>query len=137
MAEGLRHPALLQIKTEREDVYAFEVDGHLTREETDAVYATLEKAYEKHDSINLLIRMGRYDGFDWNTLFSESTYVGKLHALKHLRRYAVIGGPHWFGTAIRLFNPLFRVDVHHFELDDEAEAWRWIYERDEKSSNST
>jgi hypothetical protein len=28
---------------------------------------------------------------------------------------------------IGFFNPLFRVEVRHFELDDEAEAWKWIY----------
>lgn len=137
MPDQLRHPALSQLKTERDDVLAFEIDGHLTSEETDRVYATLEAAYGRHDSIDLLIRMGRYDGFDWDALFSQSTYQGKLHALKHLRRYAVIGGPAWFATAIRFFNPLFHVDVRHFEYEAEAEAWRWIYVRDEKSSNST
>ena len=127
MTDALRHPALSQLETKRDDVFAFEIDGHLTSEETNRAYAILEDAFARHESINLLIRMGRYDGFDWNALFSESTYVGKLHALKHLRRYAVIGGPHWFGTAIRIFNPLFRVDVRHFELEQETQTWRWIY----------
>ena len=38
MAEELTHPALSQIKTERDDVIAFEVDGHLSKEETDRIY---------------------------------------------------------------------------------------------------
>lgn len=134
MTEELRHPALSQIKTERDDVLAFEVDGHLSKQETDHVYDILEEAYQSHDSINLLIRMGRYDGFEWTALFSEKTYFGKLHALKHLKRYAVVGGPSWFNTAIGFFNPLFRVEVRHFELDDEAEAWNWIYEDDKTAA---
>ncbi len=134
MAEELTHPALSQIKTERDDVIAFEVDGHLGKEETDRVYDLLEEAYSRHDSVNLLVRMGRYDGFDWAALFSEKTYFGKLHALKHLRRYAVVGGPNWFGSAIGFFNPLFRVDVRHFEFDDEAAAWNWMYEDDRETA---
>ena len=78
--------------------------------------------------------MGRYDGFEWTALFSEKTYFGKLHAMKHLKRYAVVGGPSWFNTAIGFFNPLFRVEVRHFELDDEAEAWNWIYEDDKTAA---
>jgi len=130
MTGKLRHPALSQLETKRDDVYAFEIDGHLSAAETDKIYAALEEAYQEHDRINLLIRIGRFDGFDWSTLFSESTFMGKLHAIKHLRRYAVIGGPDWFATAIRIFDPLFRVEVRHFGYEAEAEAWRWIYEED-------
>ena len=127
MTAKLRHPALTQIRTEREDVYAFEVDGHLTKEEVEQVYDTLEKAYEKHDKISILMRIGRYDGFDWETLFSETAYVGKLHAIRHINRYALVGGPSWAAGATQFFAPLFRMDVRHFEIDDEAEAWNWIY----------
>jgi hypothetical protein len=127
MTGKLRHPALMQLKTERDDVYAFEIDGHVSREEVDEVYKTLEQAYEKHDRINLFVRIGRYDGFDLSALFSDVTYAGKLHAIRHMRRYAVVGGPAWMAHMIGFFNPLFRVEVRHFELDDEAEAWKWIY----------
>ena len=127
MTGNLRHPALMRLKTERDDVYAFEIDGHVSREEVDEVYQTLEKAYAKHEKINLLVRIGRYDGFDLSALFSDVTYAGKLHAIRHMRRYAVVGGPAWMAHVIGFFNPLFRVQVRHFELDDEAEAWTWIY----------
>ncbi|MCY6379987.1 STAS/SEC14 domain-containing protein [Hoeflea prorocentri] len=127
MTEKLVHPALTQIETERDDVYAFEIDGHVSQEEMDGAYKILENAYEKHGKINLLVRLGRYDGFDWSALFSEKTYVGKYQAIRHMRRYALVGGPTWAANAIGFFGPLFRMDVRHFELDDETEAWKWIY----------
>lgn len=130
MTDKLHHPALSRIETKRDDVYAFEIDGYLSTAESDEMYQALEKAYQNHDKINLLIRIGRFDGFDWTTLFSESTFMGKLHAIKHLRRYAVIGGPNWFGTAVGIFNPLFRVEVRHFDYEAEADAWLWIYDDD-------
>ena len=135
MTSKLRHPALTQLKTERDDVYAFEIDGHVSREEVDVAYATLEKAYEKHDKIDLFVRIGRYDGFDLGALFSDVTYAGKLHAIRHMRRYALVGGPDWMANMIRFFNPLFRMEVRHFELDDEAEAWRWIYDGNDGESS--
>lgn len=128
MTEHLRHPALSRIETRRDDVYAFEMDGLLSKVESDEIFQTLEKAYQEHEKINLLLRIGRFDGFDWSTLFSETTFMGKLHAIKHLRRYAVIGGPGWISTAINAFNPLFRVEVRHFEYEEEADAWNWIYD---------
>ena len=127
MTGKLRHPALTQLDTERDDVYAFEIDGQVTKEEVDEVYQTLEKAYEKHDKIDLLVRIGRYDGFDINALFSDVTYAGKLHAIKHMRRYALVGGPSWMANMMAFFNPLFRMEARHFDLDDETAAWTWIY----------
>lgn len=127
MTSGLRHPALTQLKTERDDVYAFEIDGHLTRKEIEKVYQILEEAYDKHDKISILMRIGRYDGFDWSTFFSDTAYVGKLHAIRHMKRYALVGGPSWAAGATQFFGPLFRMEVKHFELEDEAEAWQWVY----------
>lgn len=127
MTGKLRHPALTQLKTERDDVYGFEIDGQVTREEVEEVYQTLEKAYAEHEKIDLLIRIGRYDGFDINALFSNVTYAGKLHAIKHMRRYALVGGPSWMGNLVAFFDPLFRMEARHFSLDNEAEAWNWIY----------
>ena len=121
----------MTLKTERDDVYAFGIDGHLSAEEVDEMYQTLEEAYDRHGTINLLIRIGRFDGFDWGALFSGTTFVSKLHAIKHLRRYALGRRTEWFATASRFFNPLFRLEVRHFEFDDEASAWRWIYEEDQ------
>ncbi|MCP4318342.1 MAG: STAS/SEC14 domain-containing protein [Hyphomicrobiales bacterium] len=137
MTDKLRHPALTQIKTERDDVYAFEIDGHVTKEEVDEVYQILEQAYEKHEKVNLFVRMGRYDGFDWSALFSDVTYAGKLHAIRHMRRYALVGGPDWIANMIRFFNPLFRMEVQHFELEDEADAWKWIYGNADSDSEAT
>ncbi|MEM6464514.1 MAG: STAS/SEC14 domain-containing protein [Pseudomonadota bacterium] len=134
MTTKLRHPALTRLDTERADVFAFEIDGHLTKEEVEYVYETLEKAYEKHDQVSVLMRIGRYDGFDWDTLFSETSYIGKLHAIRHMRRYALVGGPSWAASATRFFAPLFRMDVRHFELDEETEAWNWIYENTENKA---
>jgi hypothetical protein len=136
MTDHLKHPALSQIETKRDDVYAFEIDGHISKDEINRVFQTLEEAYQEHDKINLLVRVGRYDGFDWSTVFSEATYIGKLHALRHLRRYALIGGPGWFGNATSFFGPLFRIEIRHFELDDEATAWNWIYENGEENTEA-
>ncbi len=121
------HPALTRLQTERDDVFAFEISGKVSTEEVDAVYQILEKAYDKHDRINLLVRIGRYDGFDIGALFSDVTYAGKLHAIRHMRRYALVGGPEWMGNMMSFFNPLFRMEARHFELEDETAAWQWIY----------
>ena len=59
MTGKLRHPALTRLDTERDDVYAFEIDGQVSKEEVEDVYQVLEKAYAEHDKIDLLIRIIR------------------------------------------------------------------------------
>ncbi|MEM9105832.1 MAG: STAS/SEC14 domain-containing protein [Pseudomonadota bacterium] len=129
------HPALTQLETERDDVFAFEINGQVSKEEVEEVYQILEKAYEKHDKISLLVRIGRYDGFDMSALYSDVAYAGKLHAIKHMDRYALVGGPVWIANMMAFFNPLFRMEARHFDLEDETAAWQWIYGNGNKSGD--
>jgi hypothetical protein len=46
--------------------------------------------------------------------------------LHRLERYALVGGPPWLAHWIKAIDPLFRIDIRHFELDDEALAWAWL-----------
>ena len=128
MSDDSNQTALTHLKTKRDDVYAFKIDGHMTRDDVEGMFQTLEQAYEKHDKINLLIHIDHYEGFDWHLFLSEKTYQGKLHAMRHIHRYALVGGPAWAATATAFFNPMFRIEVRHFEEEHEDQAWTWVYE---------
>jgi hypothetical protein len=119
-------PAIRRIETNRADLCALEIVGHLTAADLENAYGLLDAAYAEHDKIDLLVRLTDYDGFDWSGVFSATTFRGKRQALRHIRRYAVVGGPGWMQIGLRIFSPLTSIESRRFELADEAAAWAWL-----------
>lgn len=119
-------PAIRRIDTDREDICALEIVGHFTAADLENAYGLLDAAYSLHDSVDLLVRITRYDGFDWSVMFDEATIGNKIKALSHVHRYAVVGGPGWMHAAIGIFAPLTSIETRHFVIADEAAAWAWI-----------
>lgn len=119
-------PVIRRIPTNREDVYAFAIEGHLDDASLENLYGLLDAAYEGHDEIDLLIRLTGYEGFDWTATFSESMLSMRAKSLRHLRRYAIVGGPLWIQTSVTLLQPFLSIEMRAFEADEEDEAWEWL-----------
>lgn len=115
-----------KIETDRDDLFAYEIAGHITSAEIENIYGLLTGAYSQHETIDLLIRLVDYEGVDWPTLFSQTTQNLRIDALKHLKKYAVINGPLWFEASITLMQPFLSVEIRAFNADQEPEAWQWL-----------
>jgi hypothetical protein len=74
----------------------------------------------------LLVRIRRLEGFEPSCLLDREYLAMKLGLLHQLERYAVVGGPSWLARWIKVLDPLFRIDIRHFELEDETLAWAWL-----------
>ncbi|MCR4267142.1 STAS/SEC14 domain-containing protein [Nitratireductor sp. ZSWI3] len=119
-------PHVRRVETDREDAYAFEIVGRISAADMENLYGLLEGAYEVHDKIDVIVVLRDYEGFDWQAAFKEQTMIGKTHALRHIRRYALVGGPAWMGTMVGLFRPFFSMQIRHFDADRIGEAWAWL-----------
>lgn len=119
-------PNVRRIDTDREGTYAFEVTGHISAADMENMYGLLEGAYEVHDRIDLIVIIHDYEGFDWGAAWKEQTVRGKTHALKHIRKYAVVGGPGWMKPMLAVFKPFLSMEMRHFELKEVEAAWEWI-----------
>lgn len=119
-------PAIRRIDTNRSDLCALEIVGHFTANDLENAYGLLEAAYAENDKVDLLVRITQYDGFDWGAVLNEATIRGKAQALRHIRKYAVVGGPVWMRAVLTAFGPLTSVKTRHFRSSNEARAWEWI-----------
>ncbi|CAN0656002.1 SpoIIAA-like [Nitratireductor aquimarinus] len=119
-------PNVRRIETDRDDAYAFEIVGHITAADMENLYGLLEGAYEVHDKIDVLVIIHDYEGFDWHAAFKEQTMISKTNALKHIRKYAVAGGPAWMGTTIAFFRPFFSMEMEYFPYEKVEDAWNWL-----------
>ncbi|MEO5322443.1 STAS/SEC14 domain-containing protein [Mesorhizobium sp. CC13] len=119
-------PAVRRIETDRNDVLGFEIVGRFTPADYENTYGLLDAAYRGQDKIDILVRAEGYEGFDWSPIFSSSTWKEEFKAFKHIRRYALVGGPAWIGAMMRFFAPLSPIEIRYFPPADEAKAWAWL-----------
>ena len=119
-------PVIRRIPTNREDVFAFAIEGHLDDASLENLYGLLDAAYETHEEIDLLIRLTGYEGVDWTAAFSESMLSMRAKSLTTLRHYAIVGGPLWIQASITLMQPFLSIELRAFEADEENEAWEWL-----------
>ena len=129
MSETVHTSTIRQIPADRGDLYIFEVTGHMNAEDVRRVYATLNDAYDKLGTIDLMVKLTDYEGFDWKAAFADTTYTAKTRSLKHIRRYAVVGGPAWIRSLIDVFDPFFHVEMQTFETGQDDEALAWLNEK--------
>ena len=107
---------------------AFEVDGRITADELDGLYTHIFEVSQPDSPLKILVRMKRYDGFAPAILADPKIVERKLSLLHRVSRYAIVGGPDWLATLVKLFDPLFRIELRHFPLDSEDAARAWLSE---------
>ena len=111
-----------------DDICAFEVDGRITADELDGLYTHIFEVSQPDSPLKILVRMKRYDGFAPAILADPKIVERKLSLLHRVSRYAIVGGPDWLATLVKLFDPLFRIELRHFPLDSEDAARAWLSE---------
>ncbi|MCF8706292.1 SpoIIAA family protein [Rhizorhapis sp. SPR117] len=122
------HPQAVRRIPGDDDIQAFEVDGRITADELDGLYAHLFEVAQSDSPLKILVRMKRYDGFEPAILVDPKTVERKFSLLHRVSRYAIVGGPDWLTTLVKLFDPLFKIELRHFPLDSEDAARAWLSE---------
>ncbi|WP_173931719.1 STAS/SEC14 domain-containing protein [Chelativorans sp. Marseille-P2723] len=119
-------PNVRRIETDRDDAFAFEIKGHIGAADMQNMYGLLEGAYALHERIDVIILIHDYEGVDWAAAWKEPIMLGKAPSLKHIRKYAVVGGPGWIKPMVSLFNPFLSVEMRYFPAQEAEAAWDWI-----------
>lgn len=119
-------PAIRRIDTDRDDVFAIDVVGHVSAADAENLFGLLEAAYALHKRIDVAVRIVDHDGVDWTDISDETLKQGAIHALEHIGRCAAIGTPDWTPDARHALPASSPIEFRHFDAEDEAEAWEWL-----------
>ena len=118
--------SIAQQLTTRPDLFAFEVRGRIREADIEAMARTLESAFDRLGTVDILIIMRHWEGLDMAAAFDGPALKAQGRAAAHVRKYGVVGAPLWAKAMINLFAPFTPVEERTFELAKEDEAWRWI-----------
>ncbi len=119
-------PAIRRIETDRADVFAVDIVGHVTAADAENLFGLLEAAYALHPRVDVLVRLVDHDGVDWQDIDPETLEHGTADAAMHVVRCATIGDPDWTGHVTGFFADPPPTDIRHFAAEDEAAAWAWL-----------
>lgn len=121
-----RIPAVRRLDTNREDLFAVEIAGHVSEADIENLYGLLEGAYTIHPQIDLLMRFVNHDGVDWTDVPSDTVEAGRSHAARHIRRCAAIGDSSVTKRFLRIFAPAEEGEARSFAAEEERQAWDWM-----------
>lgn len=119
-------PAIRRIDTDREDLLAIDVVGHVAAADAENLFGLLEAAYALHSKIDVLVRLIDHEGVDWTDVSDETIEQGIAHAVEHIGRCAAVGEPNWIAEARAFLPASVSIELRHFEAKDEAAAWEWL-----------
>ena len=122
--KGAFHP----IAIDKPGIAAFELSGRLDRAESERGVAMVRAALEDPACSRLMIVIRNWHGFDPDAAISGEVMTGKLELMKHLERYAIVGGPAWIGGMAEVMGHLIKPELRAFELEDQDAAVDWLAE---------
>jgi hypothetical protein len=119
-------PSIHFIQTNSDRVVAYTIDGSVTEDDVKNAAKVLNEAFDKHEKINVLVRMKDFRGYDLYALLNDELYRMKYKALSKVEKYAVIGAKPWMRNLMELISPLFKMETRVFDESEEAAAWEWV-----------
>ena len=118
-------PSVRRIDTERADLFAVEIAGHVSAADIENLYGLLEGVYVTQQRIDLLIRVVDNEGVDWGEISQETLADAGRHAQDHIARCAAVGESSATRRITEIFCPA-GAELRHFSADEEDQACAWL-----------
>lgn len=115
-----------QIPTDTPQVYAFRIKEGVGADEMTALAKVIEAAFERHDTIRMLLVLQDFGMADAVRSLSLKSMVTQARSIAHVSHYAVVGAPAVAAVMIETFDKVSPVSADVFSSDEESEAWTFV-----------
>lgn len=122
--EAAEGPGVRIVEDGAEGLLVVEIDGKMTEEGAEHVFAAFDKAVEQHGKVNLMVRVKDYEGFDPG-LLGRDMMTAKFGAIGKVGRYALVGAPDWMRSIMQGMAPLMPIEMRAFDASEDAAAQAW------------
>jgi hypothetical protein len=113
-------------ETDSPNVVGFGIDGRPDALEMNALVDHFEELLRQNRTLRVLGRLRHFDGVAIGGILHREVLDVKRRSLSQVERFAIVGGPDWLGTWLSVLDSVFKIEIRHFELADETEAWAWL-----------
>jgi hypothetical protein len=119
-------PAVRRIETDRDDLFAVDIVGHVTSADFENLFGLLEAACALHDHIDVMVRFVDHDGIDWSEISMETLEAAQAQVAAHVTRCAIVGEMDWASRIRQWLSRPSSTEFRHFPETDEQSAWDWL-----------
>ena len=108
------------------DCIGFKVSGKVSAEDYDRLIPKLDEAIEAHGTINLLVVLGDFDGWDGLDAAKADFRLG-TQQYRQVAKAAFVAEGKWQRGMIKILDPFTRhTEERTFEPDEIDAAWQWV-----------
>ncbi len=118
----LKLPSITEVETSRADLFAFRIDGEVSRDDMSAMADYMNDVFDRFEQIDMLMIFDRYEGAEAGASLSWEALKSRFRSLSKVGRYLVVGAPERAAELIEIMDNLIPVKAETY--DDEAAAWR-------------
>ncbi|WP_425093496.1 STAS/SEC14 domain-containing protein [Tropicimonas sp. S265A] len=122
----LSSQTIKQIPTTSDTVYAFDITGHVSDDDAEAMAEFMNDVFDRHEKVNMLLRLDGYTGSDKDALFDGDVIESRWRSLFKVGKYAVVGAPEGASKMIGFMDKILPVEAKAFETAQEIAAWEFV-----------
>jgi hypothetical protein len=116
-------PSVIEIKTSRPQLFAFRINGEVSRDDMSAMAEYMNNIFDGHDEkVDMLMIFDRYEGAEAGASMGWESVKSRFRSVSNVGRYVVVGAPDAAENMIEIMDHLIPVKAETF--DEEAAAWR-------------
>lgn len=86
----------------------------------------MKVVFDKKDNVNMLLDLTGFSGSDWDSMLDVEVIKSRFRALKHVKKFAVIGAPEKAAKMIGFMHKIIPVDARAFDADQADQAWSFV-----------
>jgi len=104
----------------------FKISGKVIAEDYDTLLPELDRAIAAHGTINLLVLMEDFEGWEGIDAAKADFQFGK-HQYRKVEKAAFVSDNKWMEWTVKIMDPFTRrTEEKSFEPNQIDEAWAWL-----------
>ena len=120
------HGPITEIQSNAANVHAFRIVGHIDDDASEALAEHMNRVFDQQDEVNMLLDMTAFTGSDWDSMLDGDVISSRFRALRHVKKYAVVGAPDRAAKMIGFMDKVIPVEAKAFDAADIAQAWAFV-----------
>jgi len=126
MYERVMAGKITRIKSNKQNVLAFSLEGKLNANQVRAMADVMNEMFDCYGEIRLLLFINAHEGQDLSAMLDPKLLLVKIKEFASLEKFAVVGASDISDITIETFSGILSMDAETFEASQKEKAWEFI-----------
>lgn len=100
--------------------------GRIDDDASEALAKHMNDVFDREEKVCMLLDLTEFTGSDWDVMFDDDVIESRFRALRHVKKYAVVGAPDRASKMIGILDKIIPVEAKAFEAGEIEAAWGFV-----------